>query len=112
MSETGNQARQGSGGESRRTGAVVCAFILILGNVGVGYLALLAYAAQPAGPWDSEAVAHSGFAAGLGLVVAVVTALLSWVFVKAEWLSRWWFAAPAVLALAATLRLTLLAPGL
>ncbi|MER7468465.1 hypothetical protein [Streptomyces sp. NPDC097981] len=112
MNETRNPARQGSGDVSRRTGAVVCALVLTLGNVVAGYLALLAYTAEPAGPWDSEAIAHSGSAAGLGLALAVVTALLSWVFVKDEWLSRWWFTAPAMPALAGILRLTLLAPGL
>ncbi|MFB7051593.1 hypothetical protein [Streptomyces vinaceus] len=112
MNETRNPARQGPAGEARRTGAVVCALVLILANAVLGYLTLLAYAVRPAGPWDSEAIAHSGFAAGLGLVLAVVTALLAWVFAKAEWLSRWWLAAPAVPALAAVLRLTLLAPEL
>ncbi|MCX4633169.1 hypothetical protein [Streptomyces sp. NBC_01443] len=77
-----------------------------------GYLELLAYAVEPAGPWDSEAVAHSHFAAGLALALAVVTALLSWVFVKAEWLCRWWLAVPAALALGAIVRLTFLAPDL
>ncbi|MFE1873111.1 hypothetical protein ACFW9N_19745 [Streptomyces sp. NPDC059496] len=41
-----------------------------------------------------------------------MTALLSWVFVKAEWVRRGWFAVPAVLAVAVLLRLTLLAPSL
>jgi hypothetical protein len=34
----------------------------------------------------------------------------SGVFVEAEWLHRWWYAVPAVPAVAALLRLTLLAP--
>ncbi|MEV6682774.1 hypothetical protein AB0N09_38810 [Streptomyces erythrochromogenes] len=42
-----------------------------------------------------------------------MTALLTRVSVKAEWLRhRGWFALPALLALAAFLRLTLLAPDL
>ncbi|MEV6512299.1 hypothetical protein AB0M61_40115 [Streptomyces sp. NPDC051642] len=77
------------------------------------YLTLLAYAADPAGPWDSETVTtHSNFAAGSALALTAVTAGLSWVFVKAEWLRRWWYAIPSALALAALLRLTLLAPEL
>ncbi|MEU3771661.1 hypothetical protein AB0F11_00295 [Streptomyces sp. NPDC032472] len=112
MNDTRNVSRQRGGGASHRIGAVVCALFLASGNLATGYLALLAYAAEPAGPWDSETVAHSGFAAGLALALAFVTAVLTWVSVKAEWLDRWWFTVPAVPALAALLRLTLLAPAL
>ncbi|MFG2377357.1 hypothetical protein ACGFY9_38580 [Streptomyces sp. NPDC048504] len=76
------------------------------------YLALLAYAADPSGPWDSETVAHSNFAAGFALVLTAVTAGLSWVFVKAGWVRGWWYAVPAGLAVVALLRLTLLTPEL
>ncbi|WP_327375824.1 hypothetical protein OG393_18790 [Streptomyces sp. NBC_01216] len=76
------------------------------------YLLLLAYAAEPAGPWDRETVSHSGFAAGTALAVTVVAALLTVLFVKAQWLRRWWFAVPMVAVLAALLRLTVLAPEL
>ncbi|MFB7179431.1 hypothetical protein ACFCYI_17185 [Streptomyces sp. NPDC056257] len=90
----------------------MCATFLTVGNLATGYLLLLAYAAEPAGPWDSESVAHSHFAAGLALALATVIAILTWVFVKAEWLRRWWFTLPALLACAALLRLTLLTPEL
>ncbi|MFJ3660958.1 hypothetical protein ACIPPM_10880 [Streptomyces sp. NPDC090119] len=73
-------------------------------------MTLIAYLAHPAGPWDSESIAHADFAAGLALAISVVLALLTWVFVKAEWVRTWWYAVPAVLAVAALLRLTLLAP--
>ncbi|MFG2759786.1 hypothetical protein [Streptomyces wuyuanensis] len=73
---------------------------------------LTAYMVEPDGPWDSQAVTNAGFAAGIGLVFSVVTALLSWAFVKAEWLRRWWYTFPAGLAFAALLRLTVLAPEL
>ncbi|MCP3819857.1 hypothetical protein NLX86_17685 [Streptomyces sp. A3M-1-3] len=76
------------------------------------YVTFVAYMAEPVGPWDSETVAHSGFAAGLALASSLVTALLTLVFVKAEWLRRWWYAPPALLAIAALLRLTVLAPEL
>ncbi|WP_329376148.1 hypothetical protein OG625_01535 [Streptomyces sp. NBC_01351] len=112
MNETTNPARQGPGGGTRLVGTVVCTLLLALGNLVTGYLAFLAYAVGPAGPWDTEGLAHAEYAAGLGLALAVATALLSWVFVKAEWVGRGWFAAPAVPAVAAVLRLTLLAPGL
>ncbi|MFG2353472.1 hypothetical protein [Streptomyces sp. NPDC048521] len=46
------------------------------------------------------------------MAFCAVLALLTWVSVKPEWLRRWWYAAPAVLALAALLRLTVLAPSL
>ncbi|MEU1460210.1 hypothetical protein ABZ467_05890 [Streptomyces sp. NPDC005727] len=76
------------------------------------YVGFLAYMAEPAGPWDSETAAHSNFAAGLALGLSFVTALLTWVFVKAYWLRSWWYALPAALATAALLRLSLLAPSL
>jgi hypothetical protein len=76
------------------------------------YFTLLAYMADPAGPWDSETVAHSNFGSGSALALTAVTAGLSWVFVKAGWVRRWWYAIPAGLAIAAVLRLTLLAPEL
>ncbi|MFJ9547765.1 hypothetical protein [Streptomyces erythrochromogenes] len=97
---------------AHQTGAAVCTVLLTLGDLATGYFLLLAYAAEPAGPWDSESVAHSRFAAGLALGFAAVIALLTWAFVKAEWLRRWWFTLPALLAFAAILRLTLLAPEL
>ena len=93
-----------------RVGGAVCAVVLGAGHLVAMYLLLLAYAAEPAGPWDTETVAHSGFAAGTALGLTVVTALLTLLFVKARWLRRWWFAVPTALALAAILRLTLLAP--
>nr|MDT0516218.1 hypothetical protein [Streptomyces sp. DSM 41633] len=83
MNETTNPARQRPAGRAPRlVGTVAC-----------------------------EGLAHAKYAAGLGLALALVTALLSWVFVKAEWVGRGWFAAPAVLAVAVLLRLTLLAPS-
>ncbi|MFF3653308.1 hypothetical protein ACFYXV_32315 [Streptomyces sp. NPDC002181] len=112
MSETNNQTRRRPPARASRTGTAVCAFVLALGHVAAGYLELLAYAVEPAGPWDSEAVTHSHYAAGLALTLTVVTALSSWVFVKAEWLRRWWLAVPPALALAAIVRLTVLTPGL
>ncbi|MFD5877590.1 hypothetical protein [Streptomyces yangpuensis] len=81
-------------------------------GLSAGCLLLLAYAAEPAGPWDGETVAHSHITAGLALALAAVTALLPWVFLKAEWMRRWWLILPALFAPAADLRLTLLAPGL
>ncbi|WP_030729326.1 hypothetical protein [Streptomyces sp. NRRL S-237] len=112
MNETRTMTRQHPSSASHPIGAAVCAVVLTMGSLATGYLLLLAYAAEPAGPWDSESVAHSNFATGLALALAAVIALLTWVFVKAEWLRRWWFTLPALLALAAVLRLTLLAPEL
>ncbi|WP_405828021.1 hypothetical protein [Streptomyces sp. NBC_00105] len=113
MNETTNPARQRPAGRAPRlVGTVACTLVLALSNLVTGYLAFLAYAVGPVGPWDTEGLAHAKYAAGLGLALALVTALLSWVFVKAEWVGRGWFAAPAVLAVAVLLRLTLLAPSL
>ncbi|WP_329106814.1 hypothetical protein [Streptomyces sp. NBC_01439] len=112
MNETRTMTQQRLRSPSHQIGAVVCAILLTLGGLASGYFLLLAYAAEPAGPWDSEGVAHSHFAAGLALALAAVIALLTWVFVKAEWLRRWWLTLPALLAFAAILRLTLLTPEL
>ncbi|MFI5882119.1 hypothetical protein [Streptomyces sp. NPDC051554] len=95
-----------------RIASALCALVLTPGHLVTAYLTLLAYAADPAGPWDSETVAHSNFAAGTALALTAVTAGLSRVFVKAGWVRRWWYAVPAGLAVAAVLRLTLLAPEL
>ncbi|MET7486010.1 hypothetical protein [Streptomyces sp. NPDC005538] len=92
--------------------SAICAVVLMLCHVVTTYLTLLAYLSDPAGPWDTETVSHSGFAAGTALALTAVTAGLTWVFVKAEWSRRWWYGVPAVLAVAALLRLTVLAPGL
>ncbi|MGV9323087.1 hypothetical protein [Streptomyces sp. NPDC003660] len=91
---------------------MACGLVLAAGQSAAAHLTLIAYLARPAGPWDSESVAHSGFAAGLALALSVVLALLTWVFTKAEWVRTWWYAVPALLAVAALLRLTLLAPEL
>lgn len=90
-----------------RVGSVVCASIIGLGHLVTGYVLLVAYMVEPG---TSETSAHSAVASGLGLVFAVVTALLTLLFVKAGWLRRWWLAVPAALALTAILRLTVLAP--
>lgn len=102
-------------GQSRSfswVGTGVCAVVLALATLVTGYVVLTAYVVEPDGPWDEQAVTNSGFAAGIGLAFSVVMALLTWVFVKAEWLRRWWYAIPVVLAVGALLRLTLLAPEL
>ena len=91
-------------------GTAFCGLILATGQLVTAYVAFLAYMAEPAGPWDSETVSHARFASGLALVLSAVTALLTWVFTKAQWSRKWWYAISAVLALAAFLRLTVLAP--
>jgi cytochrome bd-type quinol oxidase subunit 2 len=88
----------------------VCAVVLAFPHTVAGYLVLLAYTAGTADPWERDAAAHSGFAAGTALLVVLVSALLTWAFVRAGWLRGWWYALPAVLAAAALLRLTVLAP--
>ncbi|MGW8950089.1 hypothetical protein [Streptomyces sp. NPDC055709] len=106
--ETG---RESEGPVPGRIGTVICASLLIVGHLVTGFVSVTAYMASPAGPWDTESVAHSGFAAGLALALATATALLTLLFRKAEWLTRgWWYVIPAALATAALLRLTLLAP--
>ncbi|MFE5482542.1 hypothetical protein [Streptomyces sp. NPDC056527] len=99
-------------GASEWVGAAVCAVVLAVGHLVTGYLLLVAYTTEPDGSWDRQAVTNSGFAAGFGLALAVVTVLLTLWFVRAQWLRAWWYAIPTVLAVAAVLRLTLLAPVL
>ncbi|GAA0666328.1 hypothetical protein GCM10009535_52620 [Streptomyces thermocarboxydovorans] len=104
--------------ESRRPrsfgwlGSGVCAVVLALGALVTGYVVLTAYMVEPDGPWDQQAVSNSGVASDIGLAFSAVMAFLTWVFVKAEWVRKWWYAIPTVLAVSALLRLTLLAPEL
>ncbi|WP_371615566.1 hypothetical protein [Streptomyces sp. NBC_00454] len=86
--------------------------MLALAHLVTCYVVLTAYMVEPDGPWDRQAVTNSGFAAGAALCFTVVTVLLSWMFVKVGWLRGWWFVLPALSAVAAVLRLTLLAPQL
>ncbi|MFH9432086.1 hypothetical protein ACH4JZ_27835 [Streptomyces sp. NPDC017615] len=102
----------GGPGVRARIGSVLCGLVLTPGHLVTAYLVFLACVARPAGPWDSETVAHSNFAAGFALAGSVVLGLLTWGFVKAGWVRRWWYVAPVVLGVAALLRLTLLAPQL
>ncbi|WP_217235183.1 hypothetical protein [Streptomyces sp. AC555_RSS877] len=75
-----------------------------------GYVVLTSYMVEPDGPWDRQAVTNSGVAAGIGLALSLVLTLLTWMFVRAQWLHRWWYAVPTVPAVAALLRLTVLEP--
>ncbi|MFS0698111.1 hypothetical protein [Streptomyces nitrosporeus] len=97
---------------SARLGTGVCALILTLGALVTAYTALTAYMVEPDGPWDHQAVTNARVAATIALAFSAVTALLTWAVVKAHWLRAWWHAVPAALAVAALLRLTLLAPDL
>ncbi|MFG3550310.1 hypothetical protein [Streptomyces sp. NPDC047725] len=97
-------------GLSDRLGTGVCAIVLVLGAFVTGYVVVTGYVIEPDGPWDQQAVTNSRVAAGLGLALCALTALLTWVFAKAGWTRRWWYALPAACGVAALLRLTLLAP--
>lgn len=97
---------------SSRVGTAVCALVLALAMLVTGYVVLTACMVEPDGPWDKQAVTNSNVAASLGLAFSGVMTLLTWLFSKAKWLGKWWYAIPAVLAVAALLRLTLLAPEL
>ncbi|MGW2208333.1 hypothetical protein [Streptomyces sp. NPDC001781] len=46
------------------------------------------------------------------MAVSAVLGLLTWALVKAGWLRAWWFVVTVAFAVAALLRLTLLAPEL
>lgn len=94
-------------GPARTQGAVL---LLVPAHTVAGYLVFLAYMSGTANPWEPDAAAHSGIAAGLALPIIGVSALLTRGLVKAGRLHRWWYALPVVLGLAALLRLTVLAP--
>ncbi|KDQ71286.1 hypothetical protein ACFYPK_19565 [Streptomyces halstedii] len=106
------RTREPRSGAPGRLGTGVCALVLSLGALVTGYVVLTAYMIEPDGPWDTQAVTNSKVAGGVGLALSALTAPLTWLFVRAEWLRKWWYAIPAALAVAALLRLTLLAPSL
>ncbi|QKV93537.1 hypothetical protein HUT19_18670 [Streptomyces sp. NA02950] len=92
---------------------MIKALILCLGLTVTGYLELLAYVADPAGPWDTETVFHSKITSCLAPFSALFTAQLTRLFIRAEWLRHWWRTVLLLLlTLAALLRLTALAPRL
>ncbi|MFD1829086.1 hypothetical protein ACFSJS_05345 [Streptomyces desertarenae] len=93
-----------------RAGTVAGAVLLLPAHAVAGYLLFLAYMSGTANPWEPDAAAHSGIAAGLVLPVTGVSALLTRGFVRAGHLRRWWYVFPVLLGLAALLRLTVLAP--
>ncbi|WP_219670132.1 hypothetical protein [Streptomyces bambusae] len=101
----------GEGKRTGRLGTAVCAVLLAAGCLLAAYGVWFAYTSLPAnGDWGPEEAAAARHAAVFALVLSAVLGLLAMVFVKAEWLSRHWYAAPALPALAALLRLTLLTP--
>jgi len=116
VSGTAGRPSRAQGRRSRsllgRAATAVCAVVLVLLHAVAGYLLFVAYMSGVADPWERDAVIHSGIAAGLALVIAAVSTLLTWAFVKARRLCGWWYVLPAVLAVAALLRLTVLAPEL
>ncbi|MFJ4686752.1 hypothetical protein ACIQNG_13335 [Streptomyces sp. NPDC091377] len=99
-----------AGGPAGRVGTAVCALVVAVATLVTAYAVVTAYMIEPDGPWDDQAVTNANVAATVGLAFSTVIALLTWLFVKAGWLRRGWYAIPAALALAAVLRLTLLGP--
>ncbi|WFB08534.1 hypothetical protein LRS74_16885 [Streptomyces sp. LX-29] len=88
----------------------VCIAILIPCNLVIGYFTFVAYEVEPSGPWDKEAVFHSQLASGMALGACVLLSLPTLFFTATGWLRAWWCAIPGLMAVAAVLRLTLLAP--
>ncbi|MEV3999011.1 hypothetical protein ACFYPK_28385 [Streptomyces halstedii] len=99
-------------GAHRWLGSGLCAATLSVGALIDGYVVLTAYMIEPDGPWDAQAATNSDVAGGVGLALSALTALLTWLFVKTEWVRTWWYTVPVTLAITALLRLTLLAPAL
>ncbi|MFD6420704.1 hypothetical protein [Streptomyces sp. NPDC060198] len=97
---------------SGRWGTGVSAVVLVAGALVTGYLVFVAYMVEPDGSWDAQAVTNARVCAAMGLLLAVLLAAATWVPVRCAWLRTYWYAAPAALALAALLRLTLFSPVL
>lgn len=58
----GAETRQESEGPvPGRIGAFICALLLTVGHLVTGFVSVTAHIASPAGPWDTESVAHSGW---------------------------------------------------
>ena len=68
------------------------------------FFTVVAWLMMPAGPGDSNHIEGAWFAGFAGAVLALVTALLTLVAVKARWLGRRWLIVPTTLFVVATAR--------
>ncbi|MGH3977782.1 MAG: hypothetical protein ACRDRZ_02085 [Pseudonocardiaceae bacterium] len=78
--------------------------MLVLLNLVTAYFAVLAWIVTPDGAYDRDVLTGIGVLTLLGTGLALVTALLTFIAVKARWLGRRWFIVPVVLFVVATAR--------
>lgn len=88
----------------KRAGTVLSGIVLVIGNLATLYFTVVAWLMMPAGPGDSNHIEGAWFAGFAGAVLALVTALLTLVAVKARWLGRRWLIVPTTLFVVATAR--------
>jgi hypothetical protein len=58
----------------------------------------------PSSPGDTHLIEGAWFTAFVGMVLALLTALLALIAVSARWLGKRWFIAPVLLFVIATMR--------
>lgn len=87
-----------------RVGTVLSGTVLVIGNLTTLFFTVVAWLMMPAGIGDSNQIEGAWFTAFAGTVLALVTALLTIVSVKARLLSKRWLIIPALLFVAATAR--------
>ena len=78
--------------------------VLVVGNFATLVYTVISWLMMPSGPGDTNLIEGAWFTAFAGTVLALLTALLTLIAVKARWLSKRWFIVPAALLVAATLR--------
>ena len=88
----------------KRAGTLLSGIVLVIGNLATLFFTVVAWLMMPAGPGDSNHIEGAWFAGFAGAVLALVTALVTLVAVKARWLGRRWFIVPTVLFVVATAR--------
>ncbi|KUJ67828.1 hypothetical protein ACZ90_25045 [Streptomyces albus subsp. albus] len=94
-----------------RASTLICASVLTLCHWLTGFFLRNALRADPEGSLNTRARRFSDINSTAALVVCAVSSVLTLCFVKDRFLRGWWFAIPAVMVVAAVLRLTVLRPA-
>lgn len=88
----------------RFVGVVLSGIVLVVGNALTLFCTVLAWLMMPDGLGDTNSIDGAWFSGFAGMVLAVVTVLLTIVPVAARWLGKKWFILPVVLLVLATAR--------
>ncbi|HEX2298747.1 MAG TPA: hypothetical protein VHH34_09550 [Pseudonocardiaceae bacterium] len=84
--------------------AVISGIVLVSGNLAASVYTAMSWLMTPSGPGDTNLIEGAWFTAFTGMVLALLTALLTLVAVSARWLGKRWFIAPVLLFIIATVR--------